>query len=263
VRLWQPFQFTPLGWVEKHRPRRHAATGGRNQRVGAGCDVSGDHAHDVGLLHDQEILTVDLHLGARPLAGQHEVTGLPVDRDQLAGLVAAARADGDDLALLGLLLGGVGNDDAALGLLLGIDTLHDDPVVQGTELELRHDVLIAALIRAALALKGKILTCPGKVETGFPTRTCGCLTGSERALGTPARRVPTAAAEIWLSALPVKRIGVHRAPVDSALGERGGGSTRHAPVAAEAAESFPPPAQFGTVSTNRRAPATGREGDTF
>ena len=40
---------------------------------------------------------------------------------QLAGLVAAARADGDHLALGGLLLGGIGNDDAAGRLLLGID----------------------------------------------------------------------------------------------------------------------------------------------
>ena len=65
-------------------------------------------------------------------------------RDELAGLVAAARADGDDLALRRLLLGGVGNDDAALGLLLGIDTLDDHAVVQGTELELGHVFLVGA-----------------------------------------------------------------------------------------------------------------------
>src|ERR1044071_8274660 len=67
---------------------------------------SGDHAHDVGFLHDQEVLTVELHFRTRPLAEQHAVAGLHVDRDQLAGFVAAARADGDDLALLRPLLRG-------------------------------------------------------------------------------------------------------------------------------------------------------------
>ena len=79
-----------------------------------------DHAHDVGLLHYQEILTVELDLGARPLAEQHAVTNLKIDRDQLAVLVAATRADGDDLALRRLLLNGVGDDDAAGGLRFGI-----------------------------------------------------------------------------------------------------------------------------------------------
>src|SRR5262245_21535766 len=92
-----------------------------------------EHAHDVGLLHDQELLAVDLHLGARPLAEQHPVADLEIDGDELAGLVAAARAHGDDLALRGLFLGGVGNDDAAGGLLLGIDALDDDAVVKRTE----------------------------------------------------------------------------------------------------------------------------------
>src|SRR5262249_13054961 len=85
-------------------------------------------------LHDQEILAVDLHLGARPLAEQHGVASLQVDRDQFAVLVAAARADGDDLALRGLLFGGVGNDDAAFALFLGINALDDDAVVKRTEL---------------------------------------------------------------------------------------------------------------------------------
>src|SRR5580692_11777219 len=35
-----------------------------------------DHAHDVGLLHDQEILAVDLHFRARPLAEQDAFAGL-------------------------------------------------------------------------------------------------------------------------------------------------------------------------------------------
>src|SRR5215475_2161118 len=103
---------------------------------------SADHAHDVGLLHDQELVTIDLDLGAGPLAEQHTVAGLEVDRNELAGLVAAAWTNGDDLAFLRLLLGGVGNDDAALGLLLGVDALHDHAVVQGTKLGLGHVFLL-------------------------------------------------------------------------------------------------------------------------
>ena len=72
-----------------------------------------EHAHDVGLLHDQELLAIDLDFGPRPLAEQHAVADLDVDWDKLASLVAAAGADSNDLALRGLFLGGVGNNDAA------------------------------------------------------------------------------------------------------------------------------------------------------
>src|ERR1700734_885774 len=96
--------------------------------------------HDVAFLHDQVFDAVDLDLGARPLAEQDPIAGLHIQRDQLAGLVAAARADGDDLALGGLLFGGVGNDDAAGALLLGIDALDDDAVVKRTEF---HGVLLS------------------------------------------------------------------------------------------------------------------------
>ena len=65
-------------------------------------------------LHDQQVVAVDAHLGAGPLAEQHAIAGLHVERLELAVLVASARTDGDDLAFLRLLLGGVRNDDAAL-----------------------------------------------------------------------------------------------------------------------------------------------------
>src|SRR5215831_3786687 len=91
--------------------------------------TSGDDAHDVGFLHDQELFAIELDLGAGPFAEQHAVAGLDVGLDNLAGLVAAAGAYRDDLALRGLLLGGIGNDDAALGFFLGIDASHDHAVV--------------------------------------------------------------------------------------------------------------------------------------
>src|SRR5580700_7171034 len=100
---------------------------------------SSDHAHDVGLLHDEEFVAVQFDLGARPLAEQHAVAGLQFDRDELAALVTAAGANGDDLALLRLFLRGVGNDDAALGLFLRLDALDDHPVMQRAEFQFCHD----------------------------------------------------------------------------------------------------------------------------
>src|SRR5215468_40910 len=100
---------------------------------------SHDHAHNVGLLHDQELLAVELDLGARPLAEQHAVTGLDPHRDQFAVLVATAGADGDDLALLRFLFGAVGNDDAALGFFLRLETPDDHPVVQRPKFRFCHD----------------------------------------------------------------------------------------------------------------------------
>src|SRR3954454_20063707 len=96
------------------------------------------YAHDVGLLHDQEILAVDLDLGARPLAEQHAVANLDVDRNELAGLVTAARAHRGHFALRRLFLRGVGDDDATSRLLIGGDTLDDDAVVKRTKL---HGIL--------------------------------------------------------------------------------------------------------------------------
>ena len=68
------------------------------------------------------------------LPNRTTIASLDIDRDELAALVAAAGADGDDLALHGLLLGGVGNDDAALGLGVFFDPAHDHAVMQRTKL---------------------------------------------------------------------------------------------------------------------------------
>jgi hypothetical protein len=65
-------------------------------------------------------LAINLDLSARPFAEQHAITFFDIDGNELAGLVPATRADGDDLALGRLLLGGVRNDDAAGRLLLGL-----------------------------------------------------------------------------------------------------------------------------------------------
>src|SRR6188474_1937974 len=104
---------------------------------GSGSPLAGwrafDDAHDVGLLHDQELLALDLDLGARPLAEQDAVAFPQVQRHDLALLVAGARAHGDHLALDRLLLSRVRYDDAASSLLLGREPPHHNSVMQGTE----------------------------------------------------------------------------------------------------------------------------------
>src|ERR1700733_1597168 len=92
-----------------------------------------DHTHDVGLLHDQKVLAVDLDLGAGPFAEQHPVARFEFEWHQLAALVPSARPRGDDLALLRLLLDSVGNNDAALRLLLTFNATDDDTIEQWTE----------------------------------------------------------------------------------------------------------------------------------
>src|SRR5829696_3289008 len=76
--------------------------------------AEGDDAHDVALLHDEEILAIDAHLGTRPFAEQNPIAGFHFERDDLAALVASTRRSGDDLAFLRLFLRGIRNDDAAL-----------------------------------------------------------------------------------------------------------------------------------------------------
>src|SRR5919202_6815634 len=89
----------------------------------------------VALAQHEQLLAVDLDLGAAVLAVEDLVALGDVERDALlAVLVPVAVADGEDLALLGLLLGGVRKDDAARGRLLLLDRPHDQPIAQGLEL---------------------------------------------------------------------------------------------------------------------------------
>src|SRR5580658_1903751 len=132
-------------WFEM---REQAASGRLFLR--GGCAL--DHTHDVGLLHDQKVLAVDLDLGAGPFAEQHPVARFEVKRNELAAFVPSARSHGDDLALLRLLLDGVGNDDAAFRLVLTLDTADDDTVMQWTEF---HEFLSRSTGDAGQA------NCPG------------------------------------------------------------------------------------------------------
>src|SRR6185436_19679019 len=94
---------------------------------------SADDPEDVAFLHDDQVFTVDLHLGARPFAEQDSVTGLDVERGNLAFIRLGASADGDDVALLRLFLDRVGNDYAAGGLLIRLDPTDQHAVMQWTK----------------------------------------------------------------------------------------------------------------------------------
>src|SRR4029077_8163225 len=80
----------------------------------------GDHAHDVGFFHNDEVFAVELDLGTRPFAEQHPVALLDVHRHELAVFVPRAGAAGHDLAFHRLFLCRVGNDDTTRRLLVGI-----------------------------------------------------------------------------------------------------------------------------------------------
>ncbi len=105
---------------------------------GAGLLV--EHAHDVALLHDQQLLAVDLDLGAGPLAEQHLVALLDVEGHDLAALVAGTGAHCDHFALLGLLCSRVGDDDATGRLRLAFDPTYDDAIVQRTEFHVENSL---------------------------------------------------------------------------------------------------------------------------
>src|SRR3954447_5005418 len=94
---------------------------------------SADDPEDVGFLHNDEVLTVDLHLGARPFAEQDLVARLDVERRDLALFGLGAGANGDDFAFLRLFLGGVGNDDPARSLFVSLDTADEDAVMKRPE----------------------------------------------------------------------------------------------------------------------------------
>jgi hypothetical protein len=65
------------------------------------------HPHQIAFLHDHVLDAVELDFGPRPLAEQHQVADLDVDRDELAALIATTRANGNDLSFLRFFLRGI------------------------------------------------------------------------------------------------------------------------------------------------------------
>src|SRR5258708_6133001 len=91
---------------------------------------SGDHAHDVGLFHDDQLFAVELDLVAVPFAEHHPVALLDVHRHELAVVAAGAGAARDDLAFHRLFLRGVGNDDATRCLCFRFHAPNQHAVMQ-------------------------------------------------------------------------------------------------------------------------------------
>ncbi len=96
-----------------------------------------DDAHDVFFAHHQELLSIELDLGAGVLAEQHLVADLHVEAAGVAVVHDLAVANGDDLALDRLLGGRVRDHDPAGGGTLLFHTTDHDAVMQGTNLHLR------------------------------------------------------------------------------------------------------------------------------
>src|SRR5680860_421991 len=92
-----------------------------------------DPGQNVGLAQDQQVLAVDLDLGAAVLAVENGVALADVERPALAVLDGAV-PNREDLALLRLLLRGVGEHDAAGGRLLLLERPNDQAVSKGLEL---------------------------------------------------------------------------------------------------------------------------------
>src|SRR6516164_3224066 len=91
-----------------------------------------EHREDVFLAHDQVLFAVQIHFRAAVLAEQDPVAGLHAHGLALAVVVHLAGPGRDHAALLRLLLGGVGDDDPARRLFLAVQSLHEDPIVQGS-----------------------------------------------------------------------------------------------------------------------------------
>src|SRR5262249_19044764 len=89
---------------------------------------------DVRLAQNEQLLSIDLDLGAAVLAVEDLVALGDVERNTLAVVIELAVADGQNLALLWLLLRGGGEaDPTAVGLLF-LDRPPGEPIAQGFEL---------------------------------------------------------------------------------------------------------------------------------
>src|SRR5579859_6040760 len=117
---------------------------GIRKAAGSGGLLAGgwliEHAHDVELFYDDQLLAIDLDLAARPFTEQHAIADTEVNRDEFSAVVPAAWPNRNDLALRRLFLGGVRDDDATGGFFLRLNTTDQHTIVQRTEL---HELLLS------------------------------------------------------------------------------------------------------------------------
>src|SRR3954447_14208854 len=157
-------------WTFLRRVRQGAAAAGRSTQRGTprprgggpGRSASGlllDDGEDVARREHEVLLAGVLDLGAAVLAVEDDVADLDVQRETVAVVVDATRADREDGALLGLLLGGVRDDDARGSGGLGLVGLYDDAVLERLDADLGGGHGVTPLLGCALCVAGPI--CSG------------------------------------------------------------------------------------------------------
>src|SRR6516225_7700093 len=104
-----------------------------------------DHAHDVALLGDHEIFSVDFDLGSRPLPEQHSIADFDIERTEFAVIVPGARPGGNDFAFHRLFLGGIRDDNAACGLLLLLNATDENAILQRSKISLSSSLSVQHL----------------------------------------------------------------------------------------------------------------------
>src|SRR5690348_11727572 len=107
----------------------------RNLLLGAGglCGTA-ELREDFLFAEDQIFLVLDFDFRTAVLAEKNAVARLDVEGNEFA-LFALAGADCDDFALLGLLFRGVRDDDATLDGFLLLNALHDNAVVERSQID--------------------------------------------------------------------------------------------------------------------------------
>ena len=119
---------------------------------------SHDYAKDIVFFHDDQVLALDLHFGARPLAEQDLIAGLDVERGERAVFRASSAADRYDFAFLRLFLSGVGNDDPASSLGLGLDPADQHAIMKGAKVH--SGGILSTGVRLFLSLAQAALVLP-------------------------------------------------------------------------------------------------------
>src|SRR5688572_17428763 len=100
----------------------------------AGAETGIRDGHDVILLHDQVLHTIQHDILTGVLSDQDGVSRLDIQRHPFAILVASAEASRQDLALLWLFLGGIRNDDGARALSRFLEALNDETIVKRSDI---------------------------------------------------------------------------------------------------------------------------------
>src|SRR5882762_1124150 len=91
---------------------------------------TGDDAQDLLLLHDEEVFSIKLDLGAGVLAEQNAVALLYRERKDLAFVIGLASANRDDFPFLWFIFGRIGNDEATPSGASFFYSPHQDAVVE-------------------------------------------------------------------------------------------------------------------------------------